>query len=311
MAEIFTAAWWQPHLVSLADWAITSGLRIVAILIVLWIGTRLARAFIARGVRLAVRTREESAVHTLMVTKRQTTLIKLFQAVASVALLIVAIVMIFDELGIAIAPILASAGIVGVAVGFGAQSLVKDIISGAFIILESQFSVGDVVKVDDLAGGVEEINLRTIVLRGADGGVHIIPNGEISRVTGLTRDWSRLVLDIDVAYDADLAKASLTLERILQDYAAEHADIVLEAPEVLGVESLGESSVQLRAWMKVLPGKQWPAGRELRARIKSAFDQAGIEIPFPSEDTLAQKSSHTGIHLLPRVTLPSCLNFFL
>ncbi len=281
MSEIFNATWWQPHLTTLTEWAITSGLRIILILIGLVVATRLAKFFTAKTIRLAVRARGDSAVHTLMATKRQTTLVSLFQAVSSIALFAVAVVMIFDELGFAVAPIIASAGIVGVAVGFGAQSLVKDIISGAFIIMEAQFSVGDVVKIGDLAGGVEEINLRTIVLRGVDGGVHIIPNGGIDRVTVLTRDWSRLVLDLDVAYDTDIPTATAVLERTLATYAAENADLVLEPPEVLGVESLGESSVQLRAWMKVLPGKQWPAGRELRARIKAAFDSAGIEIPFP------------------------------
>ncbi len=298
MSDIFTATWWQPHLSTLTTWAITSGLRIVLILIGLMIATRVAKFFIGKTIRLAVRPRGDSAMHTLMASKRQTTLISLFQAVSSIALFVIAVVMIFDELGFAVAPILASAGIVGVAVGFGAQSLVKDIITGAFIIMEAQFSVGDVVKIGDLAGGVEEINLRTIVLRGADGGVHIIPNGEIDRVTVLTRDWSRLVLDLDIAYDTDIAVASAVLERTLATYAEENTDIVLEAPEVLGVESLGESSVQLRAWMKVLPGKQWPAGRELRARIKNAFDAAGIEIPFPQR-TLWIKSEATPLEISP------------
>ncbi len=281
MSKFLTAAWWQPHLETLVTWSITSGVKIVLILIGLAIATRLARTFINRGIKLAVRPHGTAAVDVLMATKRQNTLIGLFQAIASISLTVVALVMIFGELGFAIAPILASAGIVGVAVGFGAQSLVKDIITGAFIIIESQFSVGDVVKVGDLAGGVEEINLRTIVLRGADGGVHIIPNGEIKCVTVLTRDWSRLVLDLDIAYDADFRHASEVLSKLLTTYALEHPDIVLEAPEVLGVESLGESSVQLRAWMKVLPGKQWPVGRELRGLIKEAFDAAKIEIPFP------------------------------
>ncbi len=281
MSRLLTPAWWQPHLEQLIAWTVTSGVKIVLILLALLIAARFARALIDKGVTLAVRPRGTTAVDVLMATKRQNTLTGLFKAVASISLTIVALVMIFGELGFAIGPILASAGIVGVAVGFGAQSLVKDIITGAFIIMESQFSVGDVIKVGELSGGVEEINLRTIVLRGVDGGVHIIPNGEISCVTVLTRDWSRLVLDLDVAYDADLRQASAVLEEVLTSYASDHPDVVLEAPEVLGVESLGENAVQLRAWMKVLPGKQWPVGRELRALTKEAFDAANIEIPFP------------------------------
>ena len=280
-AEVLSWEFWDKALDGIVRWAGTSGLRVVLIIVLLIVGLKLIRAFVHRTVTLAVRPRGKDALRDLMVAKRQATLTSLFDAVVTITLTTLAVLMIFQEIGFAVGPILASAGIAGVAVGFGAQSLVKDILSGTFIILEQQFSVGDVIKAAGVSGAVEEINLRTTLLRDGDGSVHVIPNGQITQVTVLTRDWSRLVLDLDIAYGADIGVASAILKRELEAYAAANSDFVLEPPEVLGVENLGESSVQIRALMKVLPGKQWPAGRELRARVKVAFDAAGIEIPFP------------------------------
>ncbi|HVE15548.1 MAG TPA: mechanosensitive ion channel family protein [Chthoniobacterales bacterium] len=279
--EALSPEFWNQLLDNAIRWAAGSGLRVVITLILLLIGLKVTRAFVRRAVTLAVRPEGKDALRDLMVTKRQTTLINLFDAVVTIALILVAAMMILPDIGFHVEPILASAGIAGVALGFGAQTLVKDLLSGIFIILEQQFSVGDVVRVGSLSGGVEEINLRTIVLRDSDGSVHIIPNGQIDKVTVMTRDWSRLVLDLDIAYDADIDTASAVLKKELEAYASAHSEFVLEPPEVLGVQNLAESSVQIRAWMKMLPGKQWIAGRELRASIKKAFDAAGIEIPFP------------------------------
>ncbi len=285
----FTHEWWLKRLDEMLDWLMDDGLRIVLVLVLLAIALKVGRAFVRRTVALAVRPRGQDALQDLMLAKRQTTLANLFDAVLTIALLVTATLMIFQLLNFNVAPLLASAGVAGVAIGFGAQSLVKDVLAGCFIILEQQFSVGDVVRIGQQSGAVEELNLRTVVLRDADGSVHIIPNGQIDRVTVLTRDWSRLVLDIDVAYDADIAQTTAVIKEQLDRYAAEHPDFVLEPPEVLGVQNLAESSVQIRAWMKVLPGMQWPAGRELRGRIKTALAQAGIEIPFPQR-TLWVKS---------------------
>ena len=277
----FSPEWWTHRLEALTDWLVTDGARIVLIVVLLFIALRVGRAFVHRSVAIAVRPNGRDALQDLMLAKRQKTLASLFDAVLTITLLVVATLMIFQALGFAVGPLLASAGIAGVAIGLGAQSLVKDVLSGVFIILERQFSVGDVVRIGANSGAVEELNLRTVVLRDGDGGVHIIPNGQIDRVTVLTRDWSRLQLDFDIGYGADVDQAVALLERVFGDYAASHADIVLEPPEVLGVQNLAESSVQIRVWMKVLPGRQWPAGRELRALVKKAFDGAGIEIPFP------------------------------
>jgi small-conductance mechanosensitive channel len=280
-ADLLSPQWWHEQLQHFVEWLLGSGLHIVLIVFMLVVGLKFLRAFVRRTVLLTVRPRGKDALVDLMVSKRQTTLIGLFDAVATIAFAGTAALMILQEMGLAVGPLLASAGIAGVAIGFGAQSLVKDLLSGTFIILEQQFSVGDVVKAANVSGAVEEINLRTTLLRDSDGSVHVIPNGQITQVTVLTRDWSRLVLDVDIAYDADIDAASAVLKKELEDYAIAHPDFVLEPPEVLGVQNLAESSVQIRAWMKMLPGKQWSAGRELRAKIKNAFDAAGIDIPFP------------------------------
>lgn len=276
-----SSEWWTHRLDVFADWAVTDGVRILLVLVLLAVALRIGRTFVRRSVGLALRPRGKDPLRDLMLAKRQTTLANLFDGVLTIVLLVTAALMIFQLLNFNVGPLLASAGIAGVAIGLGAQSLVKDVLGGVFIILEQQFSVGDVVRIGNDSGAVEELSLRTVILRDADGSVHIIPNGQIDRVTVLTRDWSRLVLDIDVAYNADIDAATAVLRRELDRYAAENPDFVLEPPEVLGVQNLAESSVQLRAWMKVLPGKQWPAGRELRGRIKTALDAAGIEIPFP------------------------------
>lgn len=277
--ELLSPQWWHDKLAHAVDWLADSGLHIALIVALLVVSLRFARAFVRRSVQFAIKPRGRDALRDLMLTKRQATLTNLFDAMVTITLLAVAVLMILQLLGFSVGPLLASAGVAGVAIGFGAQTLVKDVLAGTFIILEQQFSIGDVVRVGALSGAVEEVNLRTTVLRDGDGSVHIIPNGQIDKVTVLTRDWSRLVLDIDIAYSADIATATACLQREMDAYVAAHPDIVLEPPEVLGVQNLAENSVQLRAWLKVLPGKQWSAGRDLRAQIKNAFAGAGIEIP--------------------------------
>lgn len=288
-----SSSWWTGRIQHSGDWFLTHGLRIAIILIALSLLLKLSRIIIERSVKIALRPRGSTAIDILMLEKRRTTLVSLFRAVTDIALVVMAVMMVIGELGFSVGPLLASAGIAGAALAFGAQSLVKDILTGAFIIVESQYSVGDVIKVGQFSGSVEEINLRTTVIRAVDGSVHIIPNGQIDRVTVLTRDWSRLVLDLDIGYGADIRKACNLLQQILETYAAEHPDFVLEPPEIQGVQALGESSVQIRALMKVLPGKQWPAGRTLREQIKNAFDEAGIEIPFPQRTLWIRNDSTT------------------
>nr|MCH9816191.1 mechanosensitive ion channel family protein [Actinomycetes bacterium] len=189
---------------------------------------------------------------------------------------------ILAELGFNLAPLIAGAGILGVALGFGAQSLVADFLSGVFILMEDQYGVGDVVDVGDATGTVEEVQLRTTQIRSVDGVLWFVRNGEIMRVGNMSQDWSRTVLDIGIAYAADIPRAKAAMAEVGVKFAADpdHADSVLAVPEVWGVEDLAADSVVLRMVVKTHPGTQWSAARELRERIKLAFDEQGIEIPF-------------------------------
>jgi len=189
-------------------------------------------------------------------------------------------------LRINIVPILTGAGILGLAVGFGAQTLVKDVISGFFLILENQVRVGDVAKINGTGGLVEAINLRTIVLRDQAGAVHVFPCGSVNTLANLSKDFAYALLDIQVAYKHDTDEVVSVMQQVAEDMrqSASHGPVMLEPLEVIGVEGFGESSVTIRIRMKTLPLKQWDTAREFRRRVKKAFDAAGIEIPFPQRD---------------------------
>jgi small conductance mechanosensitive channel len=191
--------------------------------------------------------------------------------------------MMLSELNVNIAPIIASAGIIGLALGFGAQSLVKDFLSGVFMIFEDQYGVGDVVDIGEASGTVEAVSLRVTRLRDLNGTVWYVPNGEILRVGNMSQNWSRAVVDVNVAYAEDLAR----VKRVLQDVAhdlwedEDYKGVVIEEPEVTGVEALTPESVTLRVLLKTAPMEQWSIARELRQRIKARFDHEGIVIPLP------------------------------
>jgi len=198
-------------------------------------------------------------------------------------IILVAGTMILNELGLNVGPLIAGAGIVGLAVGFGAQTLVKDIISGFLILLEDQFAVGDSIQVGSIAGGVEKMTLRATFLRDVNGTLHVIPNGEIRLLANMTKDWSRAVVKVGVAYEEDLAHVLGVLEQIgQQTYQDERfGSQMLEEPTVLGPLDFGDSAVGVRMMVKTLPGKHWGIGRELRRRIKERFEQENIEMPYP------------------------------
>jgi small conductance mechanosensitive channel len=261
-------------------WLLGSGLRIVLILLLGWAAIRIGRIFIHRSLNLALHDTGKNAVADIQIVKRRNTLSGLFVTVLRAAVVILAGLMVFRELNFEIGPILASAGIVGLAVGFGAQSLVKDVITGAFIVLERQFSVGDVIRIGDRSGVVENLGVRTTTLRDIEGTAHIIPNNKIEIVSVMTKDWSQFVLDVDVAYNTDLDKAMGTIQKVLNDYAKEFPSNVLGEPQVLGIESFADNSVKIRSTLKTPPSKHWDAGRIIRRRIKSEFDRLGIAIPF-------------------------------
>jgi small conductance mechanosensitive channel len=191
--------------------------------------------------------------------------------------------MMLSELGVNIAPIIASAGIIGLALGFGAQSLVKDFLSGIFMIFEDQYGVGDVVDVGEASGTIEAVSLRVTRLRDLNGTVWYVPNGAILRVGNMSQNWSRAVVDVGVGYHEDLARVQRVLKDVAHDLWQDEdfKGVIIEEPEVTGVEMFMPESVTLRVLLKTAPMEQWGVARELRQRIKARFDHEGIEIPLP------------------------------
>jgi len=215
--------------------------------------------------------------------KRADTLIGVFMGAGRVIIIIIAAFMILSELDINIAPILAGFGIAGIAVGFGAQYLIRDLIAGIFILIENQYRVGDVAKIADIAGLVEQVNLRKTVLRDLDGIVHHVPNGEIRVASNYSRHFARVNLNVPVSYGTDLDFAISVINRVCQEMAAEErwSKVIRSVPQVLRVDKLGDSGIDIKILGDVKPLEQWNVTGELRLRIKRAFDAEGIEIPWP------------------------------
>jgi len=226
--------------------------------------------------------------------KRAETLVRLLRQILAVAVWATASLVVLRELGVEIAPILASAGVAGLAVGFGAQNLVRDVISGFFLILENQVRVGDVAIINGTGGLVERINLRTIVLRDLTGTVHVFPNGTVNTLANLTQAWSAHVFDIGVAYKEDTDKVVEVIRRVGAELKADETfgPMILEEMEVFGVDAFGDSAVVIKGRIKTVPIQQWAVGREFKRRVKKAFDAEGIEIPFPHRSIYFGEASH-------------------
>ena len=225
----------------------------------------------------------ETREHSMRTEQRVQALSSVLGSVASFAVFTIAGFLILGRLGVDLGPLLAGAGVIGVALGFGSQSLVKDFLSGIFILIEDQFGVGDIISLDETTEGtVEAVSLRTTRLRSVDGTVWHVPNGDINRVGNRSQRWSRALLDIEVAYTTDLDLATAVIDRVAQE-VAQGNDKVLDPPEVWGVEALGPNSVVIRLVVKTTPAAQYVISRELLRKIKDAFDAEGIEIPFPQQ----------------------------
>ncbi|WP_231122973.1 mechanosensitive ion channel family protein [Nocardioides sambongensis] len=214
--------------------------------------------------------------------QRAATMAGVFKSIITGLIVVIIATMILSEIGVNIAPIIASAGIIGLALSFGAQSLVKDFVSGTFIFIEDQYGVGDVVDLGEAIGTVEAVTLRMTRLRALDGTVWYVPNGEIMRVGNQSQNWARAVVDVGVGYGEDLARVQQVLREIAHEVWADEDfnGIVIEEPEVTGVENLAADAVTLRVLVKTAPLQQWAVARSLRQRIKARFDYEGIEIPF-------------------------------
>jgi small-conductance mechanosensitive channel len=274
-----------------------TGARIVAIIVVAWIvAGLLQRAIRAFRVRVASRMDDREAV------KRAETLGRVFRYLVAVIVSLIAGMLVLGELGVSVAPILGAAGVVGLAVGFGAQSLVKDYFTGFFLLLENQIRQGDIVDVGGgHAGVVEQVTLRFVQLRDYDGRVHFVPNGEISSVVNLTRGYAQAVIDVGVAYRESIDEVVAVMRKVAGDLRADpaFAPRILDELEVAGVDQWADSAVVVRCRFKVAAGDQWSVRREYLKRLKDAFDAVGIEIPFPHVTVYAGQDKDGRAPVLP------------
>lgn len=265
------------------DLIIKTGLRLTLILFFAWLAVKVLHKLTGKLEQYLLKKSEEEGEPPSESEKRIETIVRLVKQAALLALWLTIILIILREFGIEIGPIIASAGIVGLAVGFGAQNLVRDFISGFFIILENQLRVGDVAVVNGTGGLVEKINFRTIVLRDLGGTVHIFPNGTVNTLSNLTNEWSAYIFDIGVAYKENTDRVIDVMEEVgramLED--EEFGSLMLEPPEIFGVDKFDDSAVIIKGRIKTKPIRQWAVGREYLRRIKLAFDANNIEIPFP------------------------------
>jgi len=272
----------------LGQWAASTALRIGVIVLLAITANRVVNSIVGRAELELSGGGSPSDVER---RKRAQTIARTLNRFLTTLITVAALLMVLRALDVDITPVLTGAGILGLAVGFGAQTLVKDVISGFFLILEDQVRVGDVAVVNGTGGAVEQINLRTIVLRDLEGTVHVIPNGEIKTLANRSKDFSYYVLDIGIDYDDDVDRAI----EVVQEAAAElqrdpaFTPHILEPLEVLGVDDFAASSVALRFRIKTVPLSQWNVGRELRRRIKKAFDREGLRIPVQQVEVTMRK----------------------
>ena len=304
-----TSGWLESHTTAL----ITSGVIIIVAIILNWVLRRVIRHGVdgLTKVRTARRERAQlsgagaelgqgeaerlqvKAIQGERAEQRARTLGALLRYATTIVIAAIALLMVLSELGVDIAPLIAGAGVVGIALGFGAQSLVKDFLSGMFMLMEDQYGVGDIIDVGEASGTVEQVTLRVTMLRDVEGTVWYVPNGEIRRVGNLSQLWSRIVLDVEVAYATDIEAASAVIIGVAEEEWRQQRPgaTIIERPELWGLERFDPSAIVIRLAVKTRPGEQWAAARALRASLKAAFDEAGIVIPFPQQTVWLQGPS--------------------
>ncbi len=273
------------HYLAGIDWgSVGAGfLRVLLILVIARVLIAVLHSVFRRLERELEQRAEAQGEGAVEARKRAETLVRLLRQGVLLLIWIMAVLIVLGQIGINIGPVLASAGVAGLAVGFGAQNLVRDVISGFFLILENQVRVGDVAVVNGTGGLVEAINFRTLVLRDLSGTVHIFPNGTINNLANLTKEWSAYVFDIGVAYKEDTDRVVEVLRRVADGLRADEyfGPLMVDAVEIFGVDKLADSAVVIKGRIRTRPIKQWEVGREFLRRVKQAFDREGIEIPFP------------------------------
>lgn len=264
------------------EWLHVNGIRVGIIIVLGLVGYLVTKRMVPRLVRrtIVLRMKDKPAS---AITKRSKTISYVITNTIGVVIGIIVLFTILGQVGVNIAPALASLGVVGLAISFGAQSLIKDVINGLFILIEDQYSIGDVVRVGGISGLVEEVNLRRTVLRDLDGIVHYIPNSEISIASNLTKEYSRVNLNVSVGYGEDLERVIDVVNRVCNQMSeeSEWKEKIIKTPQVLRVDALGDSGIEIKILGDTRPSMQWEVMGELRRRIKTAFDREGIEIPWP------------------------------
>ena len=263
------------------DAIIGSSLRILLIVVLLWSVMRFVKVMLTRLEKRLLGG--ESGEPPSETQKRVETIVRLLRQAAIIMLWLTGVLMILREVGVEIGPILASAGIAGLAIGFGAQNLVRDVISGFFLIIENQVRVGDVAIVNGTGGLVEAVNFRTLILRDLSGIVHVFPNGTINTLANLTQEWSAYVFDIGVAYKEDVDRVMALMKEVGEEMREDSyfGPLLIDEIEIFGVDDFADSAVVIKGRLRTKPIKQWEVGREYRRRLKKAFDREQIEIPFP------------------------------
>ena len=278
------SSYFQQNSLDIFSWLFSQGLVILIMILAIWGIVRLIDRIFPRLVTTFVMSRSEYGEHEES-EKRATTLSRVFTGGAQIIVILAGVFMILSKLSIPVGPVLAGFGVVGIAVGFGAQHLVRDLISGIFVIAENQYRTGDVVTIAGTSGLVEDINLRRTILRDLEGTVHVVPNGEISVSANRTKNYSRVVLDVGVAYKENLERVIIILNQIGNELSADPVFglNIIKAPQVLRIQSFDDSCITIRMLGDCKPMKQWNLRSELIRRIKARFDIEGIEIPFPHQ----------------------------
>lgn len=265
------------------QWFVDHGIPILLTIIIAYAVYRFFKGFIKPTVRSYVQAKGKGRRTKSWINKRAETLSSILTLSVGVIAAIIALTMILSEIGVDIGPLLAGAGVAGIAIGFGAQSLIKDFVSGLFIIMEDQYNKGDVIKIAGVCGTVTEINLRRTVLRDLDGIVHSIPNGEVTVASNYTRDFARINFNIPVGYGENLDNAIKVINCVCDGLASDehYGALIKTPPKVLRVNNLGDSGIDIKILGEVYAGSQWEVTGELRKRLKDVFDEKGIEIPWP------------------------------
>ncbi|MFW5687531.1 MAG: mechanosensitive ion channel family protein [Bacteroidota bacterium] len=284
MEDLFNEEFWSTAIDNGINWLITEGPGLLIIIVLFFLLSRGIVVLIKRMRKTLIsRAEKNESVDSDEATKRINTLTNIIQGVFIIILWIVFFMLLLQKVAVNIGPILASVGILGLAIGFGTQELVRDVITGFFVLLENQVRTGDVAVINGTGGLVEKIELRTITLRDFSGTVHVFQNGKINTLANMTKDWSAMVFDIGVAYKEDTQRVMDIIKQVGDELKedSEFGSDIIEPIEVFGLDAFGDSAIIIKARIKTKPMKQWTIGREYRKRLKSAFDEQGIEIPFP------------------------------